>query len=235
MQDSNILWKSETEIILQGSLFHIKMWNILEDNKNCSTGSETNESPFFREWESLVSLFWTTGDVFPGFQKPGWIPYLYASLFACCGSSYSTVVIDLLTSWWSTLQPSLFLSTYFFKHWWDSGSSVQHSVHSNHLSHSRSTSHIKYLVFITFTKRGNKVSTIHCNQSGPTGSEKKENYLKRNCNQYRYSEWRCTKRLNFGWSVTPFYRTLKLVAKYKQSGHLHKEGLHSGSDNLRRY
>ena len=159
MQDSHILWKSETEMIPKGSLFHIKMWNILEENKNCSTWSETNESPLFRGWESLVSLFWTSGDVFPGFQSQGG--------FLIC---------------------------------------MLHCLHA-----------------------------IHCNQSWPTGSEKKENYLKRNCNQYQYSEWRSTKRLNFGWSVTPFYRTLKLVAKYKQSGHLHKEGLHSGSDNLRRY
>ena len=183
-------------------------------------------------WYPCFGLLVTS---FQGFKSQGGFLICMLHCLHAVASSYSTVVIDLLTSWWPTLQPSLFLSTYFFKHWWDSGSSVQHSVHSNHLSHSRSTSHIKYLVFITFTKRGNKVSTIHCNQSGPTGSEKKENYLKRNCNQYQYSEWRCTKRLNFGWSVTPFYRTLKLVAKYKQSGHLHKEGLRSGSDNLRRY
>ena len=84
-------------------------------------------------------------------------------------------------------------------------------VHSNHLSHSRSTTHVKYLVAITTTKRKNKVFTMQCNQSWSTGSERKENGLKRNCNQYqyRYCEWLCTQGLKFGGSVTPFYRTLK--------------------------
>ena len=110
-------------------------------------------------WYPCFGLLVTSSQ---GFKSQGGFLICMLHCLHAVASSYSTVVIDLLTSWWPTLQPSLFLSTYFFKHWWDSGSSVQHSVHSNHLSHSRSTSHIKYLVFITFTKRGNR----HVNASG---------------------------------------------------------------------
>ena len=46
----------------------------------------------------LITMFWTSGDVCPGFQKPGWIPFCVLCYLHAMDSSDSPLVRHLLTS-----------------------------------------------------------------------------------------------------------------------------------------
>ena len=74
--------------------------------------------------EPLIALFWTFGEISPGF----WLLLVWPWVW------------HLLTSSQPAWQPCLFdRHTCTHKHWWDSNPSVQHSMRSNYLSHAGST------------------------------------------------------------------------------------------------